>query len=148
MEEKTMDSFLFIMLVRQYESSAYQFMGKIANPIDGKTERNLDVAKTFINILRMLKEKTSGNLTEEESKILETTLTNLQLNFMTESAKESPKHEEEKPDENVESVEMKETPDESFEETGIKDKDTSKKDSKTKRKERKTKKSKKDEEEY
>ncbi len=87
MEQKSMNSFLFIMLIQQYESSAYQFMGKFANPIDGKVERNLEAAKTFIDILRMLKEKTEGNRTPEESKVIETTLTNLQLNFMDEAKK-------------------------------------------------------------
>ncbi|MCK4667596.1 DUF1844 domain-containing protein [Candidatus Dependentiae bacterium] len=95
--EESMHSFLFIMLVRQYESSAYQFMGKVANPFSGKVERNLDTAKTFIDILLMLKDKTKGNLSTEEDKVLEVTLTNLQLNYMSELDKPAEEKKEKKP---------------------------------------------------
>ena len=96
-KEESMHSFLFIMLVRQYESSAYQFMGKVANPFSGKVERNLETAKTFIDILLMLKAKTKGNLSTEEDKVLEVTLTNLQLNYMSELDKPAEEKKEEEP---------------------------------------------------
>ena len=95
--KESMHSFLFIMLIRQYESSAYQFMGKVANPFSGKVERNLDTAKTFIDILLMLKDKTKGNLSTEEDKVLEVTLTNLQLNYMSELDKPAEEKKEKKP---------------------------------------------------
>ncbi len=42
----------------------------------------LPLAKQFIDILDMLKEKTAGNLTKEEEKLLQSLLFDLQLNYI------------------------------------------------------------------
>ena len=94
-----MDTVRFFSLITMFASSAYQSMGKIANPATGKAERNLDSAQGFIDILIMLKKKTSGNLSETEDKILDSTLSDLQMNFVQEKAKPEP---EEKSEEKVE----------------------------------------------
>lgn len=86
---------LFIGLVSALASSAMAQMGKIANPVTGKTERNLDEAKTSIDMLEMLKDKTQGNLTTDESNMLLSILSNLRLNYIDElnSKPEEPKTE-------------------------------------------------------
>jgi hypothetical protein len=70
-------------------SACWQQLGKVPNPLSGKIERQIDHAKLTIDMLIMLKEKTAGNLTEEEEKILLTTLSDLELNYADESKKES-----------------------------------------------------------
>lgn len=74
----------FIGLVSALASSAMVQMGKIANPMTGKIERDLDGAKASIDMLEMLKEKTMGNLTKDESGALLPLLSNPQLNYIDE----------------------------------------------------------------
>jgi len=88
-----MDTVRFISLVSMFASSAYMSMGKIANPASGKAERDLDAARGFIDILVMLKTKTAGNLTKDEDKIITSTISDLQMNFVKEKEKPEPKPE-------------------------------------------------------
>lgn len=78
---------MFMYLVGSFEMSAMMAMGKIKNPITDKTERDLTQAQFSIDILDMLKEKTSGSLSEYESKYLENTLGQLKLNYIDEAKK-------------------------------------------------------------
>ncbi len=92
---RDMDTVRFFSLVSMFATSAYQSMGKIANPMTGKVERNLDSAQGMIDILVMLRNKTEGNLNEEEKKILASSITDLQLNFVKEKDKPEPEKKEE-----------------------------------------------------
>ncbi len=85
-----MDTVRFISLVSMFASSAYVSMGKIANPATGKAERDLDAAQGFIDILVMLKTKTAGNLARDEEKMLSSTISDLQMNFVKEKEKPEP----------------------------------------------------------
>ena len=64
----------FILLQAQ---NAGLFLGQIPNPSTGGKSVNLRAAKSVIDSLGMLKNKTSGNLTEHETHLLETALKNL-----------------------------------------------------------------------
>jgi len=77
----------FMSLVLSLSQAAMQQMGKITNPFTGKIERNLEQAKVTIDMLEMLKEKTEGNLVEEENKLIGDTLATLQLNYVDEAKK-------------------------------------------------------------
>ena len=68
--------------------NAALFLGQIPNPQTGKGEVNLEVAKMFIDQLAMIQEKTRGNLTSEEAKVLSNALSNLQMAYV-EVARES-----------------------------------------------------------
>jgi len=74
----------FIGFVSLLANSAMQQLGKLANPLTGKAERNLDGAKATIDMIKMLKAKTQGNLSADEQQVLESNLTNLQLNYVDE----------------------------------------------------------------
>lgn len=114
---RDMDTVRFFSLVSMFASSAYQAMGKISNPVTGKVERNLDGAQGMIDILLMLGKKTEGNLSEDEKRLLTSTITELQMNFVKE--KEKPEPETEKEDEAEkpeEGAEEKKESDESAEE--------------------------------
>jgi hypothetical protein len=75
---------LFRFFVMQHQMTSMVYLGKVVHPATGKIERNLDGARFSIDLLGMLEEKTRGNLTAEESKLLEQTLTNLRLNYIDE----------------------------------------------------------------
>ena len=85
------DTVRFLDMISLFGSQAMIAMGKIANPLTGKAERKLDVARLFIDTLAMLECKTRGNLTPDETKVLRTTLADLQLMFVEEARAEEPK---------------------------------------------------------
>lgn len=87
MEEKWTNEMLFIQLVLQNQQMAMMSLGKIENPIAGKTEKNLEFAKLSIDTLDMLKEKTKGNLSEYEEKFLDETLREIKLVYVNEMQK-------------------------------------------------------------
>jgi hypothetical protein len=80
----------FIEFVVMHAQNAALFLGQIPNPKTGEPEVNLDLARMFIDQLAMIQEKTRGNLTSEETKVLSNALSNLQMAYV-EVARESPK---------------------------------------------------------
>jgi Domain of unknown function (DUF1844) len=80
----------FIEFVVMHAQNAALFLGQIPNPKTGQGEVNLDLARMFIDQLAMIQEKTRGNLTTEEAKVLSNALSNLQMAYV-EVAKETPK---------------------------------------------------------
>jgi len=77
-----MMSGLFAYLVMQQTNMAMMLMGKVAHPETGKTVRDLDAAKLFVDQLEMLEVKTKGNLTKQEDALLKQSLMNLRLAFV------------------------------------------------------------------
>jgi hypothetical protein len=73
---------LFIHLIWVFQAAAMQHLGIHPNPLTKKIERDLDQAKVSISILEMIKEKTSGNLSDEEGKFLDHVLTELRMEFV------------------------------------------------------------------
>jgi len=63
-------------------SSALFHLGEIADPQTGQKSKDLPLAKHSIDIIAMLKEKTKGNLAEEEQKALESILTDLRWRYV------------------------------------------------------------------
>ena len=84
---------LFFSLVMTFQAAAMQQMGKLKSPISDKIERDLQQAQLSIDILDMLEEKTRGNLSEDENKLLKSILQELKLNYVDEMAKETPSEE-------------------------------------------------------
>jgi Domain of unknown function (DUF1844) len=83
------DDALFVNLILIFQGAAMQQMGKITTPLTGKIERNIEQARFSIDTLAMLREKTRGNLSGDLERLLDTTLLNLRMNFIEESAKET-----------------------------------------------------------
>ncbi len=71
----------FIEFVMMQAQNASLFLGLIPNPSTGQPEVNLDLARMFIDQLAMIGEKTRGNLSTEETKVLRNALTNLQMAY-------------------------------------------------------------------
>ncbi len=73
---------IFIEFVMMQAQNAALFLGQIPNPQSGKPEVNLDLAKMFIDQLSMIQVKTRGNLTKDETTVLNNALSNLQMAFV------------------------------------------------------------------
>jgi len=99
--EKDLHKALFMNLTMMLASSAMQQMGKIVNPITNKTEMNMEGAQLTIDMLSMLQKKTAGNLDDEEKKLIDQTVSSLQLTYVEtgkstpETAKPAPEKEKE-----------------------------------------------------
>jgi hypothetical protein len=61
----------FDFLVHTIFTQALMALGRIPNPITKQAHRNVATARHFIDTLAMLEEKTRGNLTTEEARLLE-----------------------------------------------------------------------------
>jgi hypothetical protein len=63
-------------------SSALIQLGDMADPISGNMDPNLTSAKQTIDIIDILREKTEGNLSEEEGKLLENASAELKWKYL------------------------------------------------------------------
>ena len=72
----------FNSLIFSLSSSAFLHIGDIADPQTGEKKKDLPMAKHSIDIIAMLKDKTKGNLTEEEQKFLDNILADLRLRYV------------------------------------------------------------------
>ncbi len=77
-----------LQLILSLESAAMQLMGKLQNPLSGKVEMNLDLAKNSIDLLAMIERKTEGNLTDTEQSLIRRVLYQLRMNYVDESKSE------------------------------------------------------------
>ncbi len=82
------NTILFTQLVYMFHTAAMQQMGKVKNPLTDKVERDLQQAQISIDMLDMLREKTRGNLSSEEERLVQTLLRELKLNYVDEINKE------------------------------------------------------------
>jgi hypothetical protein len=57
-------------------------LGEIADPHSGEKRKDLILAKHTIDTIAMLKERTAGNLDEEEAKFIENVLTDLRWRYV------------------------------------------------------------------
>jgi hypothetical protein len=94
MQDNEKNQMLFIQLVLTFQAAAWQNMGKVKNPMTDKIERSLAQARFSIDMLDMLRSRTQGNLSDEEKKLLDHTISELQLNYVAEvEAEKQPKPE-------------------------------------------------------
>ena len=72
----------FSTLIFSLSSSALFHFGEIADPQTGEKKKDLPLAKHAIDTIVMLREKTKGNLTEEEQKFIDSVLNDLQWRYV------------------------------------------------------------------
>ena len=63
-------------------TSVYIHLGEIPDPTTNQKEPNLPLAKQTIDLITMLKEKTEGNRTEDEDKLLDEMLYSLRMRYI------------------------------------------------------------------
>lgn len=56
-------------------------LGEIEHPIDKEKKVNIKMAKHSIDVLDMIKEKTKGNLSEQEGALIDNIVTDLKLRY-------------------------------------------------------------------
>ena len=89
MSDQNKHQMLFVQLVSMFHAAALQQMGKIKNPATDKVERDLEQAELSIDMLDMLKEKTKGNVSAEEERVITDLVAQLKLNFVDEKSKDA-----------------------------------------------------------
>ena len=108
---------LFFSLIYSFQMQTMMQLGKLANPVTGTIEKELDGAQVTIDMLDMLKEKTKGNSSEEEIRFLDQVIADLKLNYVEERDKEGKSSEiKEKADEKIADSETSEKTDDAKEE--------------------------------
>jgi hypothetical protein len=66
-------------------SSILTHLGEVPDPETGQTGINLELARHSINILELLEDKTTGNLTAEEERQLKDILFELRIKYVQKS---------------------------------------------------------------
>lgn len=87
---------LFIQLILQFQTSAMIGMGKLKNPVTDKIEKDLEATKLSIDMIDMIKEKTKGNLSDDEERLITQISRDLKLNYVDELEKERKEKSEQK----------------------------------------------------
>jgi hypothetical protein len=72
----------FGMFVMSLASSVLVHLGEIEHPDSKQREPNPPLAKQTIDILGMLRDKTRGNLSQEESQLLDNLLYDLRMKYV------------------------------------------------------------------
>ena len=79
-----MDFSTFIMSLA---SAAMMGMGLAPRPDTGKQEKDLELARQNIDLLKLMKEKTKSNLTEDEQHLIDSLLLECHTKYVEESKK-------------------------------------------------------------
>ncbi len=72
----------FNSLILSLSTSALIQLGEIQDPQTKQPAKNLSLAKQTIDLIGMLKEKTKGNLTPDEERLLDSILYDLRMRFV------------------------------------------------------------------
>jgi hypothetical protein len=72
----------FSALVLTLATTAQVGLGSMPNPQTRQSELNLPAAKQMIDILGLLKDKTKGNLSQDEQALLDSALFNLRMQYV------------------------------------------------------------------
>jgi hypothetical protein len=72
----------FVQFVMMQTQNIYYVLGRIPSPDGRPIPPNLEAAKLLIDQLEMVQEKTRGNLSTQESSILDEALKNVRLGFV------------------------------------------------------------------
>ncbi len=74
----------FSHIVVSLAQTAYVNLGVIEDPFSKQKNKDLEQAKFAIDLLDLLKEKTKGNLTDEEKNLIEDVLYDLRMKYLYE----------------------------------------------------------------
>ncbi len=72
----------FPSYVLSYYTQSLVLLGELPNPYNNKKEEDLEAARHMVDILGMLKDKTKGNLTPEEDRLLDSVLYEVRIKYM------------------------------------------------------------------
>jgi len=82
-EEEAFTTILnFSMFILSLTTSALVCLGELPDPITKEKVINLSLAQQTISIIEILKEKTTGNLSEDEENLIGTVLYDLRMKYV------------------------------------------------------------------
>jgi hypothetical protein len=81
-KEEPLPEINFINFMLSLATSALMQLGEIQDPSTKETFKNLPLAKQTIDLVAMLMEKTKGNLTPDEEKLMEQILYDLRMRYV------------------------------------------------------------------
>ena len=73
----------FVNFLSTLATNAAAALGAVPHPATGKRTLDLDTGKFWLDVIGMLKEKTKGNLHQQEVRILDTLLADLRMQYVT-----------------------------------------------------------------
>jgi hypothetical protein len=72
----------FLNLVVSMSHSALHYLGDAPDPVTGARDKQLPLARHSIDLLAMLQDKTRGNLSGEEERVLSQAIYDLRMRFV------------------------------------------------------------------
>lgn len=75
-KERSMLFFDLLVLMRELVRSQ---LGLIVNPENGEAVKDLESARKLVDMITVLKEKTEGNLNEQEQRVIDNLISELQM---------------------------------------------------------------------
>lgn len=72
----------FGSLVMPFYIQALVKLGRVEDPIAQTTSENLELAKRLIDLLDLLRDRTKGNLEEDEEKLIEACVSQLKMAYV------------------------------------------------------------------
>ena len=78
----------FFSLVSMFASACWQQLGKMPDQVSGETAKDLRGARATIDMMLMLRDKTRGNLTGTEAKLLGDTISTLEASYEEEAGQD------------------------------------------------------------
>jgi len=82
------DQLTFSTFVLSLSTSVLVNLGELPDPLKNEKDINLPIAKQTIGLIEMLMEKTKGNLTEDEDRLIDSMLYDLRMKYV-EAAKKA-----------------------------------------------------------
>ncbi len=80
--DETLPHIDFATFILSLSHSALMHLGEAPHPETGKVEKNLPLARQTIDLIGMLEERTKGNLTGEEERLIGQILYDLRMRFV------------------------------------------------------------------
>jgi len=82
------DRLTFSTFVLSLSTSVLVNLGELPDPLKNEKDINLPLAKQTIGIIEMLMEKTKGNLTEDEDRLIDGMLYDLRMKYVEAAKKQ------------------------------------------------------------
>jgi hypothetical protein len=82
------DRLTFSTFILSLSTSVLVNLGELPDPLKNENDVNLPLAKQTIGLIEMLMEKTKGNLTEDEDRLIDSMLYDLRMKYI-EAAKKA-----------------------------------------------------------
>ena len=73
----------FVSFIMSIASNAASALGMMEHPVTHQREVDVELGKHWIDVLGMLEKKTSGNLTPQEKRMLESLLADLRMQYVS-----------------------------------------------------------------